>query len=97
MILSIHKVSNKERENTMEDTKVFIKKELAQKDFTHKEAIRAIRCWFAVHTEYGGYVEHDFTFHKWADGSISISENDGDDFISIHDKDILDVLRELLK
>jgi len=71
-------------------------KELDKKDFTHTEAIRAVRCWFVVHTDYGGYMENDYTFHKWEDGSIAISENAGDGFISIHDNEILEIMRNLL-
>lgn len=81
----------------MKDTRKFISKELAEKDFTHKDAVRAVRCWFVIHTDTGGYTENDITFHRFCDGGITISRNDGDDFISIHDKDILDILRELLK
>lgn len=81
----------------MENTsRRFVSRELDKKDFTHQDAVRAIRCWFVVHTDYGGYVENDFTFHRWEDGSITISENDGNGFISIHDKEILEIMRNLL-
>lgn len=80
----------------MVDDRKFIKKVLQEKDFVHKEANKAVRCWFVVHNEYGGYVEQDYTFHKWLDGSITISENDGNGFISIRDKEIIEILKGLL-
>jgi len=80
----------------MSEERKFIFKELDKKDFTHKEALRAVRCWFVIHTDTGGYVESDITFHRLIDG-LTISRNDGDDFISIHDAEMIEVLRELLK
>lgn len=77
--------------------KKFIKKELQHKDFTHKDAIRAVSCWWVIHTDTGGYTENEFDFHLWADGSIAISGRGDGQFISIHDKETLDILRELLK
>jgi hypothetical protein len=79
----------------MDEKGKFFKKELDKKDFTHKEAIRAVQVWFTIHTERGGYTRAEFTFHRFADG-ITLSSDGSYGFISIHDKEILDVLRELL-
>lgn len=81
----------------MDDARSFIKEELELKDFTHKDAIRAVRCWWVVHTKWGGYTENELDFHLWKDGSIAISGNGDGQFIMISDKETLDVLRELLK
>jgi len=61
-----------------------LKKELDKKDFTHKEANRAFRVWTVVHTDEGGYIANDITVHVWTNGDFTISENDGDGFVSIH-------------
>ena len=76
--------------------RTFKRKERKKKDFTHEDAIRAVRCWFVIHTDTGGYTENEFTFHRFADGGITISEDDGDGFLYFHDKEIIDILRELL-
>jgi len=81
----------------MNERKQFFRRELEQKEFTHKEAKRAVRCWRTVYTDTGGYVEQDFTFHLFENGAITLSENDGDGFLSIGDKETLDVIRELLQ
>lgn len=59
-------------------------RELDPKDFTHKDAKKAVRFWTVVHTDEGGYVENDFTVHVWDNGDFTISDNDGEGFISMH-------------
>jgi len=68
----------------MEDKTTHVFKELDRKDFTHTEALRAFRFWDVTHTENGGYTSNDYTVHIWEDGSLTISENDGGGFISLH-------------
>jgi len=58
-------------------------KDLEEKDFTHKDAAFARRIWLVHHTDEGGYTSSDFTIHIWKDGSFTISENDGDGFVSL--------------
>jgi hypothetical protein len=79
-----------------EISKKFIRKELEPKDFTHKDAVRVIRCWWVIHTDFGGYTENELDFHLWKDGSIAISGARDAQYVSIDDKETLDVLRELL-
>ena len=64
--------------------KKFLHKTIEKKDFTHKDAVRAERFWIVVHTDEGGYTENDFTVHVWSNGDFTISDNDGDGFISMH-------------
>lgn len=77
--------------------KKFIKRELEKKDFTHKDAIRAVKCWYVVHTDLGGYTEDELDFHLWENGAIAISGNSDGQFIMIEDQKTLDILREFLK
>lgn len=66
------------------DTKKFIKRDLDPKDFVHTSAKRARRFWVVVHTDEGGYIENDFTVHIWDNGDFTISDNDGEGFVSLH-------------
>lgn len=82
----------------MDEVKKTLSKELTKDKFTHKDAERAYRIWTVVHNDEGGYVEDDLTIHTWADGDFTISENDGDGFISVHGetaKFALNLLRRL--
>lgn len=79
----------------MEEEKKLIFKELEKKDFTHADAVRAVRVWNVIHTEQGGYTEDDFTFHLFPDGEITISSNDSDGFISMR-PEIANVLKTVL-
>ena len=72
-----------------------LQKDIDKKDFTHKEAKRAVRIWEVTHTEEGGYRDNDFTIHLFEDGAITISENDGDGFISLHGE-IAQTFRKLI-
>lgn len=75
--------------------KKFMQKELAKADFTHRDAKKAFRFWIVVHTDEGGYMENDYTVHIWENGDFTISDNDGESFISLHGeiaKAIIDVL-----
>lgn len=58
--------------------------ELDPKNFTHKNATKAFRLWNVTHTKEGGYTHDDYTIHLWEDGGFTISENDGEGFISLH-------------
>ena len=78
----------------MEGSELFTK-ELDLKEFTHKDAIRAIRVWTTIYNDHGGYVANDFDFHVWENGSITISDNEGDHFVSL-DKEFVDVLVKLI-
>jgi hypothetical protein len=78
----------------MDEKGKFFKKELDKKDFTHKDALRAVKTWFTVYSDTGGYVRTEMTMHLFADGIVL--SDDGSGFISIHDKEIMNVLRELL-
>jgi hypothetical protein len=59
-------------------------KDIEKKDFTHTGADFARRIWLVHHTDEGGYTSGDHTIHIWKDGSFTVSENDGDGFISLH-------------
>lgn len=65
------------------ETRKFIQKKLEPKDFTHKDAQTAYHLWTVIHTDYGGYIENDYTIHIWENGDFTISSNDREDFISI--------------
>jgi hypothetical protein len=66
------------------DTTTLKMTEIKKEDFTHKDADRAVRVWHVVHTDDGGYTTDDYNIHTWSDGSFTISENGGDNFISLH-------------
>jgi hypothetical protein len=76
-------------------SKKFVRRELKKENFTHPDAIRVVRAWWVVHTDTGGYTEDELDFHLWKDGSITISDTNDDQFISISGE-MLDILRDLL-
>lgn len=77
------------------DEKKFMQKQLDPKDFVHKDADVAFRFWIVVHTDNGGYIENDYTVHLWRDGSFTISDNDGDGFVSLHGEIALAIRKAL--
>lgn len=87
-----HELVMAEIEDSMEEKK-FIEKEIEKKDFVHKDAIRAIECWFVHHTDTGGWSDEKVDYHLFVDGSISISN--GNDFIHLS-KEHVAVLRKLM-
>ena len=83
-----------ERTRIMNEEK-FIVKELPRESFVHRNANRAVRCWTVHHTDEGGWTEGEFTFHTFDDGSITISGDGNDAFVSMG-ADAVNVLRGLL-
>lgn len=67
-----------------DETGILKTKDIKKEDFTHKDAKFARRIWLVHHTDEGGYTSDDFDIHVWEDGSFTISENDGDGFVSLH-------------
>lgn len=67
----------------MNAEKKFMHKSIEKKDFIHKDAEYEERFWTVVHTDEGGYVETDHTISVWSNGGFTISQNDGDGFISL--------------
>lgn len=65
----------------MNEESKWIVKELDKKDFTHPDAIRAVKIWRVVHTDYGGYTDNEIDFHVFPDGHIAVSGNGDGQFI----------------
>jgi len=70
----------------MSTTKRHFVKELKEEEFIHKNAYKAVRFWDVCYTDTGGYTENEFTVHFFVDGSLTISQDSGDGFISLHGK-----------
>jgi len=78
------------------DKQEFFIKELEKSKFTHKDAVRAVSAWITQYTDDGGYVVSRFSFHIFEDGHVTISDNDGDGFVSL-EKRFVDVLLKMLE
>ncbi len=77
----------------MTDTRKTITKVIEKKDYTHKEAIKAWKSWVVVHTDWGGYTEDELELYLWADGSMTIS--DDNNFISLNKTQVDFILKFL--
>lgn len=74
------------------DEKKFVKKDLTAQDvrWSRVPIIKGVRCWYVIHTDFGGHTEDEVEFLLFDDGTIAIGA-DG----HLHDEQI-DALRDFL-